>query len=121
MPNQDTTRSTRAFCVTTLDAMKARPVSFVLTAAILLLTHPRHSAAYSDDDFDYTPGAVTVDAVIVRPLCLVATAVGTGLFVVTLPIAAVAKSVDKSAKALVGLPGHHTFVRRLGNLSGLSE
>src|SRR2546423_8092013 len=103
--------------------MKAGQISTsILLAATLLLGIARPAAAAEPGyDIDYTPGAVAADALLVRPLCLVATVAGTGLFIVTLPIAAVSKSVDKSAKALVGVPGHHTFVRRLGDLTGLGE
>src|SRR5215210_6976635 len=91
-----------------LDAMKVRLAS-TLSAAVLLLPTSNLSAADYEKDFDYTPGAVAVDAVIVRPLCLGATVVGTSLFVATLPITAIARSVDKSARALMGVPAHHTF------------
>lgn len=102
--------------------MKARSISrWLLIAAILFSGNFRSFAAYTSNDLDYTPGAVVVDALIARPLCLVATVAGTGLFIATLPIAAISRSVDKSAKALVGTPGKHTFVRRLGDLSGLDE
>jgi hypothetical protein len=96
-------------------------VVLVIAIALFGTASPAAAAVEPGYDIDYTPGAVVADAFIVRPLCLVATVAGTGLFIVTLPIAAAARSVDKSAKALVGKPGHHTFVRRLGNLSGLSE
>src|SRR5436309_7716915 len=109
--------STYSVLATIKDTMKASPISTsILVTAILLLGSARPAAASEPGyDIDYTPGAVAADALIVRPLCLVATAAGTGLFIVTLPIAAVSKSVDKSAKALVGTPGHHTFVRSLGD------
>ena len=102
--------------------MKAGSSScWILIAAILHLASSHPAAAYSSSDLDYTPGAVAADALLVRPLCLIATVAGTGLFVATLPIAAISRSVDKSARALVGTPGKHTFVRRLGDLSGLED
>ena len=90
-------------------------------AAILFLGSASPAAANSGNDTDNSPEAVAADALFVRPLCLVATVAGTGLFVVTLPIAAVSRSVDKSAKALIGKPAYHTFVRKLGDLSGLGD
>ena len=100
--------------------MKANRMS-VLSAAILLLLTRNLSAEDYEKGFDYTPGAVAVDAVIFRPICLGVTVLGAGLFVVTLPIAAISRSVDKSARALVSVPAYQTFGRRLGNVSGMSE
>jgi hypothetical protein len=61
--------------------------------------------------------AVAVDVVIARPLWLVATLVGTGLFVVSLPVAAMSNSVNKTARTLVAKPAHATFLRPLGDFS----
>ncbi len=62
------------------------------------------------------PGEVVADALIIRPLSLVATVVGTGLFIVTLPFTILGNQVDESAKAFVGVPAYHTFSRCLGCL-----
>jgi len=63
--------------------------------------------------------AVTVDAIIARPACLVATIVGSALFVVSLPAAIPSKSVKKVADTLVVVPAKATFTRPLGELSSL--
>ena len=68
---------------------------------------------------DGTSLAVTVDALVARPACLVATIVGSALFVVSLPAAIPSKSVNKAAHALVVTPGKATFTRPLGELSSL--
>ena len=100
--------------------MKASSLS-IFIAAILLFGSSRPAAADPENGWDYTPGAVAADALIARPLCLVVMIVGTGLFVVTLPIAAISRSVDKSAGALVREPAKQTFVRKLGDLAGLDD
>ena len=70
-----------------------------------------------------TPGplAVAADAVVVRPLCLASTIVGSALFVVALPVAAASKSVKPTAEALVAKPAAATFKRPLGDLDAMAE
>jgi hypothetical protein len=70
---------------------------------------------------DGGPEAVAVDAVLVRPMCLAATAVGSALFIVTLPFAAISKSTKKSADALVGRAARATFTRPMGEFSTMTR
>lgn len=65
-------------------------------------------------------GAVAVDALLVRPVCLVSTVIGSALFVVCLPVAAISKSIKPSARALVVRPARATFARPLGDLEELA-
>jgi hypothetical protein len=74
------------------------------------------SRAFSDG----SPEAIATDALLVRPVCLVATILGSAVFLVSLPVAAISKSTDKAANALVKAPAKATFTRPLGNLSRLS-
>lgn len=68
------------------------------------------------------PADAAADAVVVRPLSLVATLTGCVLFVVALPFTAPCKDgVSKSAHVLVGIPAHETFQRPLGDFGGLSH
>jgi hypothetical protein len=62
---------------------------------------------------------VTGDVVIARPACLLATLVGTVIFVVALPIAATSGSVHDTADSLVKQPAAATFTRPLGDFSSL--
>src|SRR5262245_8398605 len=54
-----------------------------------------------------------------RPLWFGATAIGGAIFVVTLPISALSKSVNRTAKKLVVRPGQATFRRPLGDFSSV--
>jgi hypothetical protein len=72
--------------------------------------------ASSDDDMQ-----VVTDAIIVRPACLVATVVGSALFIVALPFAAMSKSVKKTAHQLVVRPARATFSRPLGDMEALND
>jgi len=68
---------------------------------------------------DYTPEAMATDSLVVRPVCLAATIIGSAVFLVSLPFVAIAGKTGKTAEALVGKPAKATFVRDMGNLSGL--
>jgi high-affinity K+ transport system ATPase subunit B len=92
--------------------MKTRSLSIVLIVAATLWATPTFAAASED---------VAVDALLVRPVCMVATAVGSVLFCVTLPFAAVSKSVKTSAHALVVRPAKAAFRRPLGDFSTLQD
>ncbi len=79
--------------------------------------------AWASNGTDYYADAtsIAVDAVVVRPLCLVATVIGSALFVVSLPFAAPSKSVHRAAHALVVQPARTTFTRPLGDLDDLTD
>ncbi|MCG8536715.1 MAG: hypothetical protein MI808_16625 [Pseudomonadales bacterium] len=57
---------------------------------------------------------MTADVILVRPLTLVATVLGTGLFVVSLPFSALGGNVGEAADNLVVVPFETTFIRCLG-------
>lgn len=58
--------------------------------------------------------AMAFDAMLVRPLGLVGTLVGTAFFVVSLPFSILGGNVDDAAQNLVVKPAKTTFVRPLG-------
>lgn len=62
------------------------------------------------------PVEVAADVLVARPAGLVATVVGSAIFVVALPFAAITGDVKETGRALVGAPAHWTFHRRLGVL-----
>ena len=72
-------------------------------------------AGFSDGSAE----CMVADTVLVRPLCLVATVVGSAFFLVSLPVAAISKSTDKTAQTLVTAPAKATFTRPLGKFSSL--
>jgi len=57
---------------------------------------------------------MTGDVLIVRPLSLVATVLGAGLFVVSLPFSALGGNVGEAGDTLVMVPFRSTFLRCLG-------
>lgn len=57
---------------------------------------------------------MTADAVLVRPLMLVATVLGTAVYVVSLPFSALGGNAGEAGQTLVVTPFKATFVRCLG-------
>ena len=70
---------------------------------------------------DGSPEAIAADVLVARPACLVATVVGSAVFVLALPFAAMSKSTKKVGQTLVGGPAKATFTRELGDFTGLTE
>jgi len=70
---------------------------------------------------DEGPVAVAADVLVVRPVCLVATVVGSALFVVALPVALLSKSVKSTANTLVVQPAEATFTRPVGDMDALQD
>ena len=101
---------------------RATPQGFVVVLIVLLFTvqitavaqetavpgkeHPQESTDPA--------GPMLVDALLLRPLGLAATVIGTAVFVLTLPFSLPTHSVKKTAKALVVKPAEYTFARPLG-------
>jgi hypothetical protein len=92
-----------------------------LATAICVLTISLSGAAYGSEHDDNGPLTVAADAVVVRPACLVATVLGSAIFVVALPVAAISKSVKKTADTLVAKPAKATFTRPLGDMDALLD
>lgn len=64
---------------------------------------------------------VVGDVVLARPGCLLATLLGSVVFVVSLPIAVTSGSVKETANTLVVDPAKATFTRPLGDFSSLDH
>jgi len=86
----------------------------VLTLALCCAT-----PAYAMEDG--SAEAIAADVLVARPACFVATVVGSAIFVLALPFAALTKNVKKTADALVVSPAQATFTRELGALRDLTE
>ena len=93
--------------------MRTRIVSWALMGIVGATTHSFASDGRPGSD------AMAADLVLARPLCFAATAVGSALFIVALPFAAMSKSVNRTAKTMVGKPAQATFTRPLGDFSTL--
>jgi hypothetical protein len=96
--------------------MKTRAITFVCLLAFLLASVNSTSAANRND-----PAYVAVDTVLVRPMCFLATVIGSVFFVISLPVAATSGSVHRAADSLVMGPARATFTRPLGDMDDLLD
>lgn len=91
----------------------------ICLAASLALAATAANAQTYNDAFEETPsaGAMAFDLLIVRPLALVGTVAGVGLFVVTLPLSVVqGEPPSEEAQRFIVEPAKYTFTRELGKM-----
>ena len=63
--------------------------------------------------------ATITDVTLVRPGCFLATLLGSAVFVIALPIAAISGSVKSTADTLVVEPAQATFTRPIGDFTSI--
>lgn len=89
-----------------------------LFAAAVLCLSAGMASAQGDEPLDNAPSsaAMGIDLLIVRPVALVGTVLGVGLFVLALPIALIqGEAPAEPARKLVVEPAKFTFTRPLGS------
>lgn len=100
--------------------MTRRLIIGVLALALAVI--PLWAAAQQDGSVSGDKATdMAVDAVVVRPLGLLATVVGAALTVVALPFTIPSGSVESSARELILRPAAYTFNRPLGDFSDSDE
>jgi hypothetical protein len=96
-------------------ALRARGLrSLTALACILALLLSTTTPALATGGADTTN--VVVDVLVARPVSFVATALGATLFVVSLPFAAVSRTVKDTTQTLVAGPAKDLFTRPIGDL-----
>jgi len=102
------------------DPHMRRPIRFIAhAAACAALAFCAAASAYdpSMEPDDAPSGeAMTIDLIIMRPLGLASTLIGTAVFIVALPINALTLNFSDPARRLILEPAKYTFVRELGDL-----
>jgi hypothetical protein len=92
--------------------------SLILVVVASLLLIPFGSAAlaqvYSEAE-PPTGGAMIFDFCVVRPVGILATAVGAVFYVVSAPFAALGDNIDVAGQKLIKEPAAYTFKRPLGD------
>ena len=84
---------------------------------VTLIVIPFGSSALAQEYFESQEaegGEMIYDTVVLRPVGLVATAVGSVFFFLSLPFSALANNVDSAGEKLVKDPFRYTFKRPLG-------
>jgi hypothetical protein len=94
-----------------------RRILSLIVTVILMGLSTASVRAFDDNTFE----ATAADLIVVRPVSFVATVLGSALFIVALPVAAISHSIPDTAEALVFTPGRATFTRPLGELSTLGD
>ena len=85
-------------------------VASTLVAALALSV----SVQAQEEQENKSAGAVVTDALFVRPMMLIRTAVGLGTFIATLPFTVPGGNIEAAAEALFLQPARETFLRPLG-------
>ena len=93
-------------------------VALLVAVLFLWATSLVHAAedSYTVRTEDVSAEEIIVDGLLLRPGGIVATVLGTAVFVVILPFSIPTKSVDKTAQKLIVDPARYTFVRPLGQI-----
>lgn len=100
---------------------KSSVFSFAAAAALLAASASAMAEDSTNASFnsvaDTTPssGAIAMDVLVLRPLSLVGTLLGTAVFVVGLPFEALSGDISGPANRLVAQPAKFTFTRPLGD------
>jgi hypothetical protein len=96
--------------------MRAKLLTIICVLAVGLCC-----ATSNAEDQNSGPLETAADALVVRPACLVATVVGSAVFIVALPAALLSKTVKQTAHTLVVKPANATFTRPLGDMDALKD
>ena len=100
--------------------MRDRLISILLAGSLCVM--PVRAAALEGDTVSGDKATdMVVDAVVMRPLGLAATVVGTVLTVVALPFTIPSGSVETSARELILRPAAYTFKRPIGDFGDSGE
>ena len=96
---------------------KTAKTSLIIVMIAAMMIMPLATTAFAEEYFeaeDPSGGAMMFDFVVVRPIGIVATAVGCVFFVVSSPFAALGGNIDAAGEKLVKNPVAYTFKRPLG-------
>ncbi|MBX6420870.1 MAG: hypothetical protein QJR02_09680 [Sinobacteraceae bacterium] len=85
-------------------------------SALLAVCAAAVAQPMANDEYDTTPSATAMaaDLVVLRPLSLAGTVLGTVVFIAGLPFEAISGDVSGPARRLVLEPAEFTFTRPLG-------
>jgi hypothetical protein len=86
---------------------------FIISLSVFMIMLPVVGSAadiYGADEAD----AAAADTLLVRPFGVVSLAIGTAVFIVSLPFAVLGGNVGETAKVLVADPFNYTFARPVG-------
>jgi hypothetical protein len=97
--------------------LKITKKSLIIVMIAAMMTLPLATTAFAEEYFeaeDPSGGAMMFDFVVVRPVGIVATAVGCVFFIVSSPFSALGGNIDTASEKLIKDPVAYTFKRPLG-------
>ncbi len=89
-------------------------IILLIICALLLAPFNAMAASSTDEDDQVTAGKMVADALLVRPLGIVALIAGTAVFIVSLPFSALGGNTDEAYEHMMVKPAKFTFQRPLG-------
>lgn len=93
-----------------------RSMILFLVAAMIFIPFGTSAVAQSKDfDDDISAEAMAADLLVIRPLGIVASVLGTAVFIVSLPFSALGGNTKIACQKLVEDPAKFTFKRPLGD------
>ena len=93
-----------------------RSMILLLIAAMIFIPFGTSALAQSKTmDNNVSAEAMTADLLVIRPLGIVATVVGSAIFIVSLPFSALGGNTKTACRKLVQDPAKFTFKRPLGD------
>ncbi len=95
-----------------------KTLALLLIIALSVPLNLVSGSAYAADTYRIvgpSPASMAVDGLVVRPLGIAATILGSAIYVVTLPFSALGGNVGEAGDSLVGEPYRMTFRRPLGH------
>lgn len=96
---------------------RKRALIFTMIAVLVFTVSGFQAMAEGEMPMEKATGeAMAADLVLLRPLGIAATALGTVLFVASLPFSATGGNAKGAFNKLVGEPGGFTFARPLGKI-----
>ena len=86
-------------------------LAVLLTVTLVIILSSSMAFADKDKDID-----VVADVLLFKPIGLAALVGGSAIFVISLPIAAITRSIDTTSNILVKQPFEYVFVRPIGEI-----
>lgn len=94
----------------------------LILAALLTLTSPLTMAEEGGANAPPSADLMAADLLLARPAGVVATVLGSAVFIVGLPFTLISGSTDQAAQQLLQQPAQYTFARPVGqNVRGLGN
>ncbi len=98
--------------------LKQKTLAYILALPLVYGTASLPQSAWAGAEREPEATGMIIDGLVVRPISLVATAVGAVAFVITLPFSALGGNVEEAGEKLVVRPAAFTFSRCLGCFGG---